>query len=205
MFCFADIVITSWTKGIEIFDVVVGRTYNNNYYNEHAELELSNLVQNDAIIWNCPQIVISHTQGRRNSQKWHMTTNEISVLWRCILSSNHMMLKHSTNATAFVNTLDHDVICVKSLIKFYSWLLWLGFVASVHATECGLTCSCLYLIIEGKCWSWNVMCSILCICNRVDHVQGKLSYKHDAVTWITDYLQVTRIFWNKGLQISSRN
>ena len=42
-----------------------------------------------------------------------------------------------------------------------------------------------------------VMCIILCICNRVHHMPEMLSYKHGAVTWITDYLQVTRIFTNK--------
>ena len=80
LFRFTGIAITWRTKGIEIFEVVIGRTYDNNYYN-HAELVLSNLVQNDAVIWNRLQIVISHSQGKNINKihKWHMTKNKITV------------------------------------------------------------------------------------------------------------------------------
>ena len=122
LFRFTGIAITWRTNRIEIFEVVIGRTYDNNYYN-HSELVLSNLVQNDSVIWNRLQIVISHSQGKNihKIHKWHMTINKITV-------------------SEFVNTLNHDAKCVESLIKFYSWLLCLGDLRRSSFHQCMLKC-----------------------------------------------------------------
>ena len=116
---------------------------------------------------------------------------------------------HSVTHSTDVKTL-YQCCCVskcRQCLKLYlilflasmPWMIKMEFISSVHAAQCGVTCSRLYLIVEdGHCLSIIVMCSILSICNRVHHnMSGMLSYKHDAVTWITDYLQVTRIFRNE--------
>ena len=113
------------------------RTYNNNYYN-HVEFELSTLVLNDAMIWNS-HFSFSWQKKFTKIHKWHMAINEIKVFVRAMHSvMQPPMSKHSTNAAAFFNTLNHDAKCVESLIKFYSWLLCLGDLRRSSFHQCML-------------------------------------------------------------------
>ena len=88
---------------------------------------------------------------------------------------------------------------------------WFNFSLGFHALDVwgGIhfisACCRLWMDLQlpvSDYWRWvlifnYVMCSRLDICNRVNHTPGMLSYKHDAVTWITVYPQVIRIVWNK--------
>ena len=67
------------------------------------------------------------------------------------------MLKQSTNAAALVNSMQSIMMppVLKALFKLFlasmPWMFEVESISSVHAAECGLTCSCLYLIIEDGC------------------------------------------------------
>ena len=126
---------------------------------------------------------------------------------KCIPSCIHPMLKHSTNAAAFVNALNHGAkIMLKAQLNFILCFYVLDIWGRVHFIS---ACCRMWINVQLPVfdnWIWVLIlitlclqCSILWICNRVNHVPGMLSYKHDAVTWIMDYIQVTRIFWKKKI------
>ena len=95
----------------------------------------------------------------------------------------------------------HPVL--KALFKLFlasmPWMFEVESISTVNAAECGLTCSCLYLIIEDGCWYSIVYC--VCIYNRVKHVRLVVI---QTLCGDMDYYWL-EYFETKDLQTSSRD